>query len=214
MKGKKEEMSLIKQPDLDGPPLVEMLPLKQPRRRYRRVLGLAVVMASLAFLSLIAFQLLTPKQNAGSSSPLIGHTAPDFTLPVLSQRPEPDAHLARWKGQVVMINFWASWCDPCKHEAPLLQRTWLQVKDQGVTFLGVDYGDTQRDGLAFLHQYGISYPNVFDAKSSVAIDYGVAGVPETFFVNRQGVIVRKEVGELSAAGLQEDLRQLGVALPW
>src|SRR5207244_1387563 len=127
----------------------------------------------------------------------IGHPAPDFTLATLSRQPAPAIHLAQWRGHVVMINFWASWCDPCKHEAPLLQTTWQQMKSRGIIFLGVDFGDTQQDGVAFLQHYGITYPNVSDSLGATAIDYGVTGVPETFFLDRRGIIAQKVTGELT-----------------
>ena len=104
-----------------------------------------------------------------------------------------------------MLNFWASWCDPCKHEAPLLSANWPIFQRQGVLFLGVDFQDTRSDGLAFLHTYGISYPNVVDSSGSTAINYGVSAVPETFFINRQGIIVSKVIGEVTEQSLQNNI---------
>ncbi|HCI79145.1 MAG TPA: hypothetical protein DHW02_05610, partial [Ktedonobacter sp.] len=107
-------------------------------------------------------------------------------------------------------NFWASWCDVCRQEAPLLENTWqrMQSQHQKVLFLGVDYDDTQQDGLGFVQQYGITYPNVVDPNGTTTINYGVSGVPETFFINRHGVIVQKVVGELTEQVLQENLQAL------
>src|SRR6266851_1558185 len=124
-------------------------------------------------------------------SPLIGHPAPDFTLTVLSSRPAPAIHLASLKGKPVMINFWASWCVPCQQEAPLLQSTWQHVQSQGIIFLGIDFQDDHTEGLNFLHTYKITYLNVVDVTGSIAINYGLTGVPETFFLNRRGVVVSK-----------------------
>jgi len=108
----------------------------------------------------------------------------------------------------IMLNFWASWCVPCQHEAPLLEATWQQVQHQGIIFLGIDFQDTQSEGLRFLHTYGITYTNVVDATGSTAIAYGVTGVPETVFVNRHGVIVSKVIGELTEQTIQNNLRML------
>ncbi len=105
-----------------------------------------------------------------------------------------------------MLNFWASWCDVCKAEARLLQNTWQRVQGQGIVFVGIDIQDTQSDGLSFLQTYGITYPNVVDADGSVTINYGVTGVPETFFLNRQGVIVKKVIGELTEQTLENNLQ--------
>lgn len=107
-----------------------------------------------------------------------------------------------------MLNFWASWCDPCKHEAPLLQATWQRVQGQGVVFLGIDFEDRQSDALSFLQTYGITYPNVIDASGSVAINYGVTGVPETVFIDRHGVFVHKVIGELTEQTLESNLQLL------
>ena len=107
-------------------------------RRWRSIIVVLLVgLVNLALLTVIGFQLVTPAQHQVQSSPLVDRPAPDFTLASLSQAPA--VHLAQWRGHVVMINFWASWCEPCKHEAPLLQATWQQMKNQGIIFLGVDY---------------------------------------------------------------------------
>src|SRR5713226_4925546 len=181
---------------------------KRSTRKRRIIIFLVVSLLNVGFLALLASQVLVPAQNQSNagSSPLIGHPAPDFTLGVLSTRSAPAIHLASFKGKPVMLNFWASWCDPCKHEAPLLQNTWQRVQDQGIVFVGIDIQDTQSDGLSFLQTYGITYPNVVDASGSVSINYGVTGVPETFFLNRQGVIVKKVIGELTEQTLQSNLQ--------
>ena len=186
-----------------------------PRRstRKRRIITFLVVSLScVAVLALLGSQLLVPAQDQSSStqsaSPLIGHPAPDFTLAALSARPAPAIHLASFKGEPVMLNFWASWCDPCKHEAPLLEATWQRVRGQGVVFIGIDFEDSQSNGLSFLQTYGITYRNVIDASGSVAINYGVTGVPETVFIDRHGVIVRKVIGELTEQTLDSNLQLL------
>ncbi len=177
-------------------------------RKRRIVVFLLVILVSAGFLALLGSQVLTPAQNQSNAgvSPLLGHPAPDFTLAVLSTHPAPALHLASLKGKPVMLNFWASWCDVCKAEARLLQNTWQRVQGQGIVFVGIDIQDTQSDGLSFLQTYGITYPNVVDADGSVTINYGVTGVPETFFLNRQGVIVKKVIGELTEQTLENNLQ--------
>jgi cytochrome c biogenesis protein CcmG/thiol:disulfide interchange protein DsbE len=105
-----------------------------------------------------------------------------------------------------MLNFWASWCDACKAEAPLLQNTWQRVQGQGIVFIGIDIQDTRSNGLSFLQTYGITYPNIVDTDGSVTINYGVTGVPETFFIDRHGVIVQKVIGELTEQTMQNNLQ--------
>jgi cytochrome c biogenesis protein CcmG/thiol:disulfide interchange protein DsbE len=167
-------------------------------------------LVSAGLLALLGSQVLTPAQNQSNAavSPLLGHPAPDFTLAVLSTHPAPAIHLASLKGKPVMLNFWASWCDVCKAEAPLLQNTWQRFQSQGVVFVGIDIQDTRSDALNFLQTYGITYPNVVDPSGSVTINYGVTGVPETFFLNRQGVIVKKVIGELTEQTLENNLQAI------
>lgn len=169
---------------------------------------LAVGLVCVALLALLGSQLLVPAQNQANAgaSPLIGHPAPDFTLAALSSQPAPAVHLARLKGKPVMLDFWASWCVPCQHEAPLLQATWQRVQSQGIVFLGIDFQDDHTQGLNFLRTYGITYSNVVDDTGATAINYGLTGVPETFFLNRQGVIVSKAIGEMTQQTLQNNLQ--------
>ncbi len=171
---------------------------------------LVVGFLCVALLALLGSQVLAPAQGTANpgSSPLIGHSAPDFTLAALSSHPAPAVHLASLKGKPVMLNFWASWCDPCKHEAALLQTTWQRVQGQGIVFLGIDFQDDHSAGLNFLHTYGITYPNVVDDTGSTAINYGVTGIPETFFLNRHGVIVSKVIGELTEQTMQSNLQMI------
>lgn len=192
-------------------PSLHTTPARTKRASRRISFFLLISLINVGFLVLLASQLLTPaqtKQEGSVSSPLIGHLAPDFTLSRLDTASASTLHLAQLKGAPLVINFWASWCDPCKEEAPLLQQTWQQVQPQGVQFVGVDYEDTQSNALAFLHHYGITYPNVTDTTGSVAIAYGVTGVPETYFVNRQGVIVQKIIGALDQHTFQQAISAL------
>ncbi|MCL4464576.1 MAG: TlpA family protein disulfide reductase [Chloroflexi bacterium] len=136
-----------------------------------------------------------------------GRMATDFTLELYSGG---TFHLAEQRGKVVLVNFWASWCPPCKEEAPVLERAWQAYQDQAVVFVGVDVWDTQTDARAFMEEYGITYPNVIDSSGEVAIEYGLTGVPETWVLGREGRLVRRWVGALNdqqiAAFLEEALR--------
>jgi len=178
--------------------------------RKRRIIIFAVV--SLLNVGLLVFlwtQLLTPAQNqnqAHPADPLIGHTAPDFTLDALSLHAAPAISLASFKGKPVVLNVWNSACVPCVQEAPLLQSQWQRVKSQGVVFIGIDFQDAKSDGVGFLQKYGITYLNGLDATGSTAISYGVTGAPETIFINRQGVVVSRVIGELTVQTLQSNLQ--------
>lgn len=192
----------------------KVLPGRKKNYKRRVIIFIIVSLVNAGLLALLWSQLLTPAQNPSSAgntqsdSQLLGRPAPDFSLPVLSAHSSSTIRLTSLKGKPVMLNFWASWCDPCKREAPLLQATWRRVQSQGIIFLGIDFQDAQSDGLNFLRTYGITYPSVVDGTGATAINYGVSGVPETFFLNRQGIIVSKVVGQLTEQTLQSNLQAL------
>lgn len=192
----------------------KVLPGRKKNYKRRVILFIIVSLVNAGLLALLWSQLLTPAQNPSSAgntqsdSQLLGRPAPDFSLPVLSAHSSSTIRLTSLKGKPIMLNFWASWCDPCKREAPLLQATWRRVQSQGIIFLGIDFQDAQSDGLNFLRTYGITYPSVVDGTGATAINYGVSGVPETFFLNRQGIIVSKVVGQLTEQTLQSNLQAL------
>ena len=152
-----------------------------------------------ALLFLLGYQLAN--QGAMSSAKLGAQSttgpAHDFTLPLFEGG---TVQLSGLKGQPVMVNFWASWCVPCRDEAPILERTWQQYKDRGVVFLGVDIWDTEANARAFMREFGLTYPTALDRDGKVAIDYGVRGVPETFFVDREGKLAGKYIGPVLNGG--------------
>jgi cytochrome c biogenesis protein CcmG, thiol:disulfide interchange protein DsbE len=125
--------------------------------------------------------------RAGKPTP-----APGFTLPSLDG--DGDVALASFRKQVVVLNFWASWCVPCKKEAPLLQDAWERHRRAGVVVLGVDALDFDRDGRRFVSKYGVTYPNVHDGRGRVLGDYGGPPLPKTF-VLKDGKIVGVIFGE-------------------
>jgi len=140
-------------------------------------------------------------------SPLIARQAPSFTLPLFSGG---KIRLEDLRGKVVFLNFWASWCPPCRAEARTLEAAWQLYKDREVVFLGIDIQDTEQDAQAFLKEFGITYLNARDESGKVAIEYGVWGIPETYFIDREGRITFKQVGALGmpiiTAKLDEALR--------
>jgi cytochrome c biogenesis protein CcmG/thiol:disulfide interchange protein DsbE len=126
-----------------------------------------------------------------SHPPKIGGPAPGFTLRRIGAPGTLD--LAALRGKPVVLNFWASWCVPCKGEAKMLERAWRQYRTQGVVFLGIDYHDVTSDARTFLSHHDVTYPTVQDGSGAVADRYGVSAVPETYFVDRRGRLVGEHI---------------------
>ena len=146
-----------------------------PRVR-RRLRILAFIVVPALFMAVLAVGLI--RTNAPKVRQ--GQLAPDFSLPLVGGGTLSSGDL---KGSPVVINFWASWCDPCNQEAPDLQATWQQYRSKGVRVVGVDYEDRESDAEAFVTKYRVTYPSVIDRGGQLATAFGVRGVPETFFID-------------------------------
>jgi cytochrome c biogenesis protein CcmG/thiol:disulfide interchange protein DsbE len=133
------------------------------------------------------------------ASPLPGKEAPDFTLPMLEAG--DSISLAELRGNVVIVNFWASWCIPCRQEHPVLLDAARRYADQPVRIIGIAYNDSPEDSRRWLEELGQAYPSLIDQGSRTAIDYGISGVPETFILDRNGVVAFKKFGPLTRAEL-------------
>jgi len=102
--------------------------------------------------------------------------------------------LKDFMGKPLVINFWASWCGPCREEMPFLQKSWNEYKDKGVAFLGINVLDEEKSAKDFINVFGISYPNLKDSTGEVANLYGVIALPVTLFIDKEGKIVKKNYG--------------------
>lgn len=166
----------------------------------RFLLPFAIFLALLLFLGIGLH--LNPREVP---SPFIGKPAPAFALTQLND-PEKTISPKDMLGQVWMLNVWASWCVSCRQEHPVL----MDLSRQGVLpILGLNYKDGRAEGIAWLQQFGNPYLlSAFDAKGMVGIDYGVYGVPETFLIDKRGVIRLKHIGPVTPAVIAEKLLPL------
>ncbi len=161
---------------------------------FRKLAVVATVVISAGFLVVLLWGVLHKEPITGLSGiTMVNKPAPDFTLTTFNGI---RLSLKDFSGKPVVLNFWASWCPPCRIEAPLLERTWRIYKRQGVVFLGVDIQDRLEDALSYIREFNITYPNGPDPTGEIAIDYGVSGLPVTFFISKRGEIIRRWVGAL------------------
>jgi cytochrome c biogenesis protein CcmG, thiol:disulfide interchange protein DsbE len=161
-------------------------------------------LALLAILGLLA--LLVWRLTHQDHPPKIGSPAPAFDLRRLGGTGRID--LASLHGKVVVINFWASWCGPCKAEAPALERLWNRYRSRGAVVIGVDYHDVTQDGLRFVNAHALTFPMVEDGSGSVTTGrYGITVVPETWVVDRKGRLVAHMAGPISSGAFARQLAQ-------
>ena len=179
--------------------------LAEGSRTWRRVrlLVLAAVVVVVAVAAVFGSRL--GKDPTLVDTPLIGQPAPDLTLPELEGA--GNASLTELRGSVVVVNFWASWCVPCRNEQPVLVAANDAYQDSGVVFLGISFQDQKSSAVAFLDELGrgAGYRYVTDPGSRAAVEFGVYGVPETYFIDRTGTVVAKITGETDSALMAEVL---------
>lgn len=140
-------------------------------------------------------------------APVVGAPAPDFTLEDLDGNP---VRLADQQGQVVLVNFWATWCGPCRLEMPELQARYDALKDQGFTVLAVNLDEPREDAALFAQDLSLSFPVLLDPGATVNDLYRVRAYPTTYFIDRDGNVDALHVGILSAAQLDDYLAELGL----
>jgi cytochrome c biogenesis protein CcmG, thiol:disulfide interchange protein DsbE len=181
----------------------------------------AAVATVVALLGLLVWKIAFSERGGVAAALAKGEhpPAPTFTLPRLDvDRP---LSLASLRGKAVVINFWASWCEPCKDEAPMLQAAYERYRARGLVVLGVDVEDFRSDARTFMRRYGLTYPVVHASdKEALVRTYGITGYPETFFIDRSGRLVGERIAgainlrdnpERFAAGISAALKSAPVA---
>jgi cytochrome c biogenesis protein CcmG/thiol:disulfide interchange protein DsbE len=181
-------------------PITENEASLEPTARSKRTGLIAAFAVILALLGLLAWGLR--KVQAG---PIESGMAPDFTLTSFDGR---TLTLSELRGQVVIINFWASWCPPCREEAAYLEQTWRKYEDKGVIFIGVDWVDTEKEALAYMDEFDLTYFNGPDIGTRIAQAYNIQGVPETFYVAKNGELRGVHIGPLKSPELDEKIEEL------
>jgi cytochrome c biogenesis protein CcmG, thiol:disulfide interchange protein DsbE len=175
---------------------------EKPAPRPRRWGVILVWGLLLGLLAILGLGLVRSQQGPVS----VGATVPDFTLTTFDGE---TVGIRDLRGQVVVINFWASWCKPCEQEAAELEQAYQQYKDQGVAFLGVDYVDTDREALAYLEKFGVTYSNGPDLGTRISQAFRIRGVPETYIVGPDGRLAAIKIGPYQS--LDEIARQIETA---
>jgi cytochrome c biogenesis protein CcmG/thiol:disulfide interchange protein DsbE len=150
--------------------------LEVPSKGSRTLRLLPMLLPAVIFLGVLAFGLLRSAPDTGA-----GSEAPQFDLPKLDG--EGRISSSDLRGGPVVLNFWGSWCAPCREEAPLLERAWREYRGDGVVFLGVNIKDAESDARKFVEEFDMTYPVVRDTDLDLASDLGVYGLPETFFID-------------------------------
>jgi cytochrome c biogenesis protein CcmG, thiol:disulfide interchange protein DsbE len=185
-----------KPPNTDGPETNT----NQPHRKWITGGASLTFILILALLGLLAWGL--KKAQAG---PVDNGLAPDFRLTDFNGQ---TISLSELRGQVVIVNFWASWCLPCRAEAAYLEQTWRKYKDQGVVFIGIDYVDTEKEALAYIQEFDITYLNGPDLQTRISQAYNIQGVPETFFIAKNGELRGVQIGPLVSPQLENKIEAL------
>lgn len=172
------------------------------RKRAVRIWQTVFVLILVGFVALLALRLVQTNQSEQRADGV----APEFTFTTFEGE---TISLSDLRGQGVVLNFWASWCDPCRDEAELLEATWRREQNNGIVFIGLDYLDQEPAAKAYLEEFDITYPSGPDLQSAAARRYGIKGVPETFFIDPQGNITELVIGPIvSEARLDELLNQI------
>ncbi len=171
-----------------------MMPEPVPAKK-RFPVGIAVLGGALLIGIIVLFAIQIKKTSQDVLE--IGAQVPDFTVTTFSNETYQKSKL---EGKILLLNFWSSWCSSCDEEGAALEEVWQEVKDEGeIIFIGVNYVDTEKDSLAFLEKYGITFPNGPDLGSRISRMFMVDAVPESYIIGRDGRLVAIQIGAFQSA---------------
>ena len=186
----------------------ETTPTTQPvaaPAKARRPLRLSLILLWLGVIALIAL-LGWGLLNSTAARPEVGQPAPGFDVEFFdgyNWDGRTTASLADMRGQVVVLNFWASWCVECRGETPMLEAAWQRYADQGLIVLGVAYADVEPNSLAYMKDFNVTFPHAPDLGTDISQTYEITGVPETFIIDKEGVIRHVQIGAVNTALLDQ-----------
>jgi len=176
--------------------------------KYYKLLIIVAIAGLLLVLGVVGVLLIqgSPKNEVpGKPASAVRELAPNFMLPTLNGG---DFHLGDYKGKPVLINFFASWCLPCREEMPALEKITHEYAPKGVVFLGIAVDDTEEKMKAFIAKYGVTFPVGLDKTGEIQKSFGLYGIPTTYFIDKQGVINYSHSGAVTEALLHHELDKL------
>ena len=182
-------------------------PIEQSQKSSRSLISILVWVVVIGVLAVLGWGLV----QSTAPRPEAGEKAPAFELEFFEGyewQGKTAASLDDMNGQIVVMNFWASWCVECRVETEELEAAWQKYGDQGVVFVGVAYADVEPNSIAYMEEFEVTFPHAPDLGTSISNDYEITGVPETFIIDQNGEIAYVQIGPISSSTLDSVIGQL------
>ena len=171
------------------------LPVQKNSKKLKATVIFLLAMLIAGFTIFLAIGVMgTTTATSRSGKELVGKKAPSFVAPKVGGQL---VSLENYKNKPLVLNFWASWCPPCRDETPGMERIWRKYEDQGVVILGINVQDGEKEAERYISEFGVTFSNALDLDGSITVDYGVTGLPVTFFIDNDSVVKGRWVGSIS-----------------